>query len=172
MAGYTTDDVVKQLAEPSVVQKVRAAAAVTIEIGANDVAHSTSCGNDTACYLADLPHVRANLEAIVSRVREIADGHVVAIVLLDYWSVWLGGEYAHEQGAAYVEAAEAVTTGINHTIESVATARHCTYVSLVRAFRGSRESRDETRLLASDGEHPNARGHRRIASAITATMRR
>ena len=88
------------------------------------------------------------------------------MVLLDYWSVWLGGEYATAQGQAYVDAATAVTTSVNDTIHAVARATGSSYVDLRTAFRGPDDAWDETHLLAPDGEHPNAAGHERIAEAV------
>ena len=41
-----------------------------------------------------------------------------------------------------------------------------TYIDLRTAFRGPDGDWDETHLLAPDGDHPNAEGHRRIAQAI------
>ena len=34
------------------------------------------------------------------------------------------------------------------------------------AFKGPDHSYDETHYLATDGEHPNAEGHKKIASAL------
>jgi hypothetical protein len=35
---------------------------------------------------------------IVARARDLASGQKVFVVLLDYRSVWLGGQYAADQG--------------------------------------------------------------------------
>ncbi|MFN8035409.1 MAG: SGNH/GDSL hydrolase family protein [Acidimicrobiia bacterium] len=165
--GATSDDVVFQLQHDSgVIGHLGRSDAITVEIGANDVAHSSTCGTDTACYEAALPRLTSNLGAIVARVHELTAGHPVAVVLLDYWSVWLGGQYAAAQGPAYVEAADTITTRVNEIIKSLAHSTGSIYVDLRTAFRGPDAAWDETHLLAPDGDHPNAAGHERIAEAI------
>ena len=56
------------------------------------------------------------------RVHELAAGRKVLVVLLDYWSVWLGGKYAAAKGEAYVAAAEEMTDQVNAVIKSTASA--------------------------------------------------
>jgi lysophospholipase L1-like esterase len=165
--GATSSDVVAQLQHDSgVVAHVGASQAVLIEVGANDVAHSSTCGTNATCYEPKVSQLAQNLDAIVRRVTELTHGHKVAIVLLDYWSVWLGGQYAQAQGQAYVDAAAAVTTRVNDTIRAIATSTGSLYVDLRTAFKGPDATWDETHLLAPDGDHPNAAGHQRIAEAI------
>ena len=86
------------------------------------------------------------------------------VVLLDYWSVWLGGQYAAAQGDAYVTAAATVTDQVNTAIKTTALATNSAYVDLRTAFKGPDHTYDETHYLAPDGDHPNAAGHRQIAA--------
>ena len=85
------------------IDHVRTADAVEIEVGANDVAHSRLVRHLVGATPLRFPQIRTNLDAIVGRVHELTAGHKVLVVLLDYWSVWLGGQYAAAQGDAYVE---------------------------------------------------------------------
>ena len=171
--GYTSTDVVHQLQhDAGVVAHIEASQAIMVEVGANDVAYSSSCGTNASCYDAKLPQVEANLDAVVRRVHELTHGRKIAIVLLDYWSVWLGGQYAEAQGPAYVDAANTVTASVNDLIRSTAHSTGSIYVDLRAAFRGPDETWDETHLLAPDGDHPNAAGHERIAQAIADTVAR
>ena len=168
--GATSSDVKRALDDDAgVVDHAHAASAFEIEVGANDVAHSEACGTDAACYEAKIPAVEQNLEAIVARVRSL-NPTAKGIVLLDYWSAWLGGQYAQAQGPAYVSAADAVTHALNAAIRAVAQRTDAHYVDLRTAFRGPDDAWDETHLLAPDGEHPNAEGHQRIAEAVAATI--
>jgi len=61
VGGYTTSDVLAQLrSDPSVKDDVRAADIVEIEVGANDVGYSSSCGTTVACYQPTVPVVKEN----------------------------------------------------------------------------------------------------------------
>jgi lysophospholipase L1-like esterase len=153
-----------------VIDHVRRADVVEIEIGANDVAYSTSCGTTVECYAPRIPTIEKNLAAIVGRVRELTSGHERLVVLLDYWSVWLGGKYAAAKGPAYVDAAESLTDDVDGLIRSTATKTHSAYVDLRAAFKGPGYAYDETHYLSSDGDHPNAAGHEQIAAATEAVV--
>ncbi len=170
VAGATTSSVLQQLDNADVIAHVRAADVVEIEVGANDVAHSQSCGNDVACYAPRIPTMGTNLAAIVARVHELTAGHRALVVLLDYWSVWLGGQYAAAKGDAYVAAAAQVTDEVNSVVKSTAAASGSAYVDLRAAFKGPSYTYDETHYLSSDGDHPNAAGHQQIATATEAVI--
>ena len=92
------------------------------------------------------------------------------MVLLDYWSVWLGGTYAAAKGDAYVDAAAAVTGEVNAAVKSTAAKTGSAYVDLRAAFKGPDYAYDETHYLSNDGDHPNAAGHQQIADATEAVI--
>ena len=167
VSGSRTTDVLAQLnSDTDTISHAAEASAVMIEVGANDIAESTECDTNIRCYEPELPEVTNNLEAIVSRVRQLA-GHRVDVVLLDYWNVWLGGQYATALGRGYVAAATELTRELSAAIQSIAHTTNSIYVNLRTAFRGPDDDGDETGLLTSDGDHPNAVGQERIADAVT-----
>jgi lysophospholipase L1-like esterase len=171
VAGYTTSNVLDQVtSESSVVDHLRSADAVEIEVGANDVAYSSSCGTAVDCYAPKIPTIEKNLAEIVKRVRDLTSGHKALIVLLDYWSVWLGGQYAAAHGDAYVAAAQEMTDRVNTVIKSTASKSGSAYVDLRAAFKGPDYTYDETHYLSNDGDHPNAAGHQQIAKATQAVI--
>lgn len=167
VGGYTTADVVGQVTHNArAIHDLKQSDATEVEIGANDVGYSTKCGTSVECYIATIPEVEQNLRTIVRRVHELTAGHPSLVVLLDYWSVWLGGQYAQAKGQAYVDAAATVTEDVNTVIKTVAAETGSAYVDVRAAFKGPDYSYDETHYLASDGDHPNAAGHQQIASAL------
>jgi lysophospholipase L1-like esterase len=119
-----------------------------------------------------IPAIEHNLAEIIARVRELTAGHPVLLVFLDYWSVWLGGQYAEAQGSAYVDAAEAVTDQVNTIIKATAAESGSAYVDLRAAFKGPDYEFDETHYLSNDGDHPNAAGHEQIAAAVVDVVTR
>ena len=172
VAGFTTQAVLRQLtSDQQVIKDVSGADTVEIEVGANDVAHSPSCGTSLDCYTGDVPPMEQNLSGIVARVHELTAGHAVLVVLLDYWSVWLGGAYAAEQGEAYVATVQQLTDDVNTAIKSVAADSGSAYIDLRAAFKGPDYSYDETHYLSDDGDHPNAAGHQQIATATVGVIR-
>ncbi len=171
VAGTTTSGVLKQLtSDRGVDEHVGAADVVEIEVGANDVAHTTQCGSDVSCYAPRIPAIEQNLAEIVRRVHELGARRHLLVVLLDYWSVWLGGKYAEAKGTAYVAAAEEMTDRVNTVIKSTAEKSDSAYVDLRAAFKGPDYAYDETHYLSNDGDHPNAAGHKRIAAAAEAVI--
>ncbi len=169
--GYRVDNVLAQLTSSARVRaRVRAAQVVIVEIGANDVGYSSVCRTSVACYTKRLPHVRASLTRIVTTIRALAPGRRIGIVLLGYWNVWLDGRYAAARGPAYVKAGVTVTLATDAVIRSVAQSTGSAYADLWLAFRGT-TSRDDTALLASDGDHPDAAGHAVIAAAVVRVLR-
>jgi hypothetical protein len=102
----------------------------------SDVAYSTRCGTSVQCYTAAISEVERNLRTIVQRVHELTAGHLSLVVLLDYWSVWLGGQYAQAQGQVYVDAAATVTDEANTAIKTIAAEAGSAYVDLRAGFKG------------------------------------
>jgi lysophospholipase L1-like esterase len=171
VAGATTADVLQQVnVDADVMNNLRTARVVEIEIGANDVGYSQTCGTAVDCYAPKIPMIEKNLHAIVGRVDDLAAGHKPLVVLLDYWSVWLGGKYAAAKGDAYVNAAEQMTDEVNSVVKSTAAKTGSAYVDLRAAFKGPSYAYDETKYLSNDGDHPNAAGHRQIAAATEAVI--
>ena len=110
VGGFTSADVLRQLRSDSeVVSDVAKADVVEIEVGANDVGYTGSCGTSVACYQPMISSTERNLGHIVARVHQLTEGRRVQLILLDYWSVWLGGRYADAEGPAYVDAVGSVT---------------------------------------------------------------
>jgi lysophospholipase L1-like esterase len=167
VAGYTTTDVLQQLnSDSTVIDAVKKADAVEINIGANDVPYnSDSCGTTVGCYSPLVAPMQKNLASIVSRVKALTSGHKVLVVLLDYWSIWLGGTYARNKGQAYVQAARQMTAQVDSAIKTTASQNGSAYVSERRAFKGPSFGYIESHYLATDGEHPNVKGHQAIAAA-------
>ena len=172
VAGATTASVLQQLnSDDPVISHARAADVIEIETGANDVAYSKACGAALDCYAPGIATVEKNLRAIVTRARDLTSSHKALIVLLDYWSVWLGGKYAAANGEAYVDAAAKVTQEVNTVIKSIASSSGAPYVDVRAAFKGPDYTYDESHYLSSDGDHPNAAGHQQIADATEAVIR-
>ena len=63
-------------------------------------------------------------------------------------------------------ATDRLTRAANALIATAARKDGAGYVDLYAAFKGEHAERDPTRLLAADGDHPNAAGHRVIAAAL------
>jgi lysophospholipase L1-like esterase len=172
VGGFTSADVLRQLRSDSdVVSDVANADVVEIEIGANDVAYSGSCGTSVACYQPMVSSTERNLDQIVARVHQLTAGRPIQLILLDYWSVWLGGRYADAEGPVYVGAVTSVTNQVNTVIKRTAVDTDSDYVDLRAIFKGPDYDSDETRYLASDGDHPNAAGDQKIAAAVVDLVR-
>jgi lysophospholipase L1-like esterase len=166
VGGATTATVLRQVdSDSDVIGRVRRADVIQIEIGANDVGYNSRCGTNIDCYSPEIPTIQKNLDEIVARVHALTTGRKALVELLDYWSVWLGGKYAAAKGEDYVNAAEQVTDEVNSVIKATASRSGSAYVDLRAAFKGPDYTYDETHFLASDGDHPNAAGHKQIAAA-------
>jgi len=173
--GLTTSDVLDQLGESSVRRKIAAADLVIITIGANDFDTGTvaddSCGPpDLRCYRSTLREQASQLDDVLKKVEALLGRRSASVLMTGYWNVFLDGDVAADRGHDYVRNSVALTKAENAQIAKVAQARGATYVDLFTAFKGASGTRNDTGLLASDGDHPNAAGHRTIAKALEAVL--
>lgn len=175
VAGATTSDVLAQLADASIRARIADADLVIITIGANDLDTSQIDGDcyplsATGCYRDDLVGISSRLTAIVNRVQGLMSRPGGTIVLTGYWNVIEDGEVGAENGSTYVTASDELTRMFNADVSAVATATSTTYVDVYTPFKGASGTTDDTRLLASDGDHPNAAGHAVLARAIETAL--
>lgn len=153
---------------------VRGADVVTVTIGANDfdptAVTSGSCVGDAArCYRDELAELKVLVGRVLDRIRALRAGRPTAVQVTGYWDVWKDGAVARRLGTAYRSAGDRLTGLANAVLGAAAAAHGATYVDLVTPFRGPGGTGDDTALLADDGDHPDAQGHRVIARELAAS---
>ena len=175
VSGSTSADARALLGTGRVRAAVAGASTVLIMTGANDFVgafEEVSGGAIAATAYPPVAHaVQTNITAAVRTVRALNDH--ARVVVLDYWAAMEDGDVAaHDYDAATRRAAAAATGYLDDAISAAARATGATYVSTFVAFKGADGSKDPTPLLADDGDHPNAAGHRVIARAVAAALSR
>lgn len=151
---------------------LRRATAVTVTIGANDFdpsqASSGCGGSGTACYDGALQGLGRRLPIIVKSLRALTPPHT-KILLMGYWNVFLDGDVGARKGPTYQRTSDELTRRVNDLIQAAAASGRTGYVDLYSTFKADG---DDTALLADDGDHPSAAGHRRIARAMARLLAR
>lgn len=171
--GLTTDGLAAQLDEASVRSKLARADLVIVTIGANDfdpgLLTESRCQPVTAlsCYQGGLSAQRSTLSGVLSRIGTL--NATATVLVTGYWNVFLDGAVGRSQGSTYVRGSNALTLADNAVIASVAAAHGGRYVDIYAPFKGD-GSRDDTGLLAADGDHPDAAGHALIARTLLAAL--
>jgi lysophospholipase L1-like esterase len=175
--GATSEDLQSDLAYADTGPAVTAADVVLVTIGANDFGDEAgavlngSCGDadDLACTRSGLDDLSSHLQAIARSIQALRQGRPTAILVSGYWNIYEDGTVADRDYSQRGRAeSDRLTGAVNQVIQAQAAAEGMTYVDLVGRFKGRSGADDPTRLLADDGDHPNAAGHQRIARALLA----
>ena len=175
--GLDTAGLLTQLRDPEVAEGVAHADLVTVTIGANDFATAKddyfagTCGGSDGldCFRTTLPDLRANLTAILDRIRALAVGRPMGVRVTNYWNVFEDGEVAQEKhGDAFVRDSDQLTQEANAVICDVAGRAGDDCIDVYTAFKRATPGGDPTSLLAPDGDHPNQAGHELIATTLAA----
>lgn len=170
VSGWTAQHLADVVRSSSYFRSAVAAANIDlITIGANDMtgafvaALHESC--DSACVERSSRQVGVNVAIILDQIRAVRHGAATQILVTTYWDDFADGAVARNTyGQHYIDLADSVTKLTNHYICAAAVARGATCVDTYGPFKGG--GKDPTPLLASDGDHPNATGHRVIANAL------
>ncbi len=170
VSGATSSSVLGQVRAWGPASAVQTSAVVLVMVGANDfevpferVLHHQQRAARVFNRVAQ--RVRTNVIAIIDRLRALHPG--IRIVVLDYWNVVKDGSVGRRTyGPWGMSKAVQATSYANAALREAATDTRVTYVSTLREFKGPDGTSDPTRLLASDGDHPNARGQAVIARGV------
>lgn len=176
VGGQASGDLLATLEASAQTQaNVASADVVVVTIGANDFAQvqeavgTTACGADLACARPALANLSRNLGAILPRIRDLRGDRSTTLLVTGYWNVYEDGEVAdRDLLPAGRVAGDELTRLVNALIFRVTSQNSATYIDLYTPFKGSDGTGDPTLLLADDGDHPNAAGHRIIAQALLA----
>ncbi|MEV6983257.1 SGNH/GDSL hydrolase family protein [Sphaerisporangium sp. NPDC051017] len=172
-AGLTTQGLLDMLDDDTVRAGVAGADLTVITIGANDFAEEgvedDSCGVDLACYGTELARLRANMDTLLSRIHALR-GPGGRVVVTGYWNVFLDGAAGRARGPKYAAGSDRLTVAVNEALAASAAASGVLFADLYTAFKGEDGTRDDTALLAADGDHPGAAGHRLIAETVLSAL--
>jgi len=172
VSGLDTGGLLDQLRSAKMRNTVARSDVILVTIGANDFGdhhdqiEQGQCGSDaTDCVSDELRQMRAHLVTILAKLRALRHGAPTTILVTGYWNVFEDGDVARQAyGTTGLRASLRLTRRVNKVIHRVTDAAGDRYVNLFRPFE--REGRDVTALMASDGNHPDARGHRLIAHLL------
>ena len=167
--GFTTAGVLAQLTQSRIRAEIADSDLVVITIGANDfdtdALTSASCqpNPSTTCYARALAGQATQLASILTQVRALQATHGGRTLVTGYWNVFLDGDVAAARGAQYVRASNELTLAENAQIAALSRHAEARYVDIYGPFKALG---NDTRLLAADGDHPNAAGHSLIATTL------
>lgn len=173
VGGLDTAGVLAQLEQPLVASDVRRADVVLVTIGANDfsgrhddvVEDKCTADGDVGCVREELQTMRVRLDAILARIQALRSGRPTTLLVTGYWNVFEDKEVAEREfGADGLQASLDLTREVNAAIRAVSTTAGAHYVDLFAPFHLDAPG-DDT-LLAEDGDHPDAAGHRLIAETL------
>ncbi len=173
--GQTSTGLLRELSAANAMSRqVAAANVVLVTIGANDFypefAKRRAVGCDRSCWGPRATLVGKNVRAIVTRIRALRSGHHTLILVTNYWNVFEDGQVAiDDYGPTLLAWSDRLTRVANGFIcwNARAAGGRCT--DLYAPFKAADGSADPTDLLADDGDHPDAAGHRLIAQALART---
>ena len=171
--GETTAGLIEQLSSDQVARQVASADLVLVMIGANDFDSSdlplTRCASGEQCLPGPRAALRAHLDEVLGRIGRLA-APGAKVLVTGYWNVFVDGAVGRAQGTTYMRASDVLTRAVNGVIAAAARRADDLYVDLYGPFKGGNGSSDPTGLLAGDGDHPNAAGHRLIARQVLAAL--
>lgn len=173
--GLTAVELLQQLRTDAEVQRrVSRARVVLVTIGANDQYPSLRqwqrAGCDRSCWGPRVDRLQSGIAAIVSRVQALRGGQRTLVMVTNYWNVFEDGDVAvTDYGSAFLSWSERLTRVANTRICAGALAAGARCTDLYTPFKDADGGSDPTGLLADDGDHPNAAGHRVIAGALART---
>jgi lysophospholipase L1-like esterase len=164
--GTTSKDLISHLQSRQVRKEVGKADVVVVFTGANDFydAFTKVGGGDSAAkeYGPIADALRGNVSSAIEAVRH--RNPRARIVVCGYWNDFKSGSVAkHEYTAAQRRAADSATDYTNRALYTAADRADVRYVSTRKLFE---RQRDVTPLLAADGDHLSAAGHRLVAKAL------
>jgi lysophospholipase L1-like esterase len=168
--GFTSPDVQQELESAAARAALRTATTVLIMVGANDMGHAYWAARSGAPAASTLGpaarEVRDDVVAAVRRIHQLAPRDV-RVAVLGYWNVFRDGKVGlATYGADGLALADTATAYTNRALLAAAEETHSRYVPVAQVFKGPDGRRDPTPLLASDGDHPDARGHALLAQAV------
>lgn len=173
--GATTTDLMSRIqTDRQIVAALAGADVVIVTVGANDLLPQQQRwqvdGCPPQCYLPAARTMGDRLATVLAEIRALRVGSPAAILVTTYWNVYTDGAGALSSGGQrQLDWSEQVTEAANRVICSAATRQQATCVDLDRWFDD--EGSDPTRLLAADGDHPNAAGVDVIVTALLAATR-
>jgi lysophospholipase L1-like esterase len=172
-ANTTSADALATLRRSSSEAAVRRATTVLIFTGADDFKsswHAVSRGKSAKKnYKPVEKRVESNVEKMIKLVHSLNPAAHVAV--LDYWGAMEDGKVARKDySRAQLKAASEATDYLNKGLKAAAGAEHATYVSTYTLFKGKNGTKDPTKYLADDGNHPNATGMYAITAALVRAL--
>jgi lysophospholipase L1-like esterase len=155
---------------------VTQASIVLVTIGANDLNpllgrwREGGCRGD--CWSDAVHAVGGNVSAIVGDIHRLRLGRPTTVLVTNYWNVFIDGDVARRRlGPRYLRWSDRLTKAADAAICGGSRRLGARCVDLYAAFKGD-GSDDPTDLLAGDGDHPSAAGHRLIARVLLAATAR
>jgi lysophospholipase L1-like esterase len=175
VSGLDSAGLLEQLdqADSADARAVAGADIVLLTIGANDFGDhhdevtearcAQTAGGD--CVSDELEQLSGNLHRILTRIRALREARVTTVLVTGYWNVYEDGQVARQAFPPDgVAATVDLTRRVNAIVAAVCASHGAAFVDLFGPFE--KRGVGVTRLLAVDGDHPNAAGHLLIAQVL------
>ncbi len=172
----STELLARLKSEDSHINAIRAADAITIQIGFNDWQSTCYWPDHETCVSDGANIVQTNLGLILDEISSIRGNSPAALWVVGYYDNTIGDpnlaanwQLTPADEPAFHAFYSTALSDFNSMMCEVATAHDATCVDLVAAFSGASLNADAGALLGGDHLHPSQSGHELIAETVAAT---